>query len=365
MTISIRPLDTLFFRDGKPFSLGEETWADGVFPPYPSTLFGALRTWYIAQHPAPFSKEAIEQSAKITIIGVGYSLCKEVHTCEQAQHYIDFGVGYSLCKEVHLPMPLDLVAPKGQSEVVIRLQPTEMSGVVSNYPCPILLLPPDKGQVEEVAQGLMTQVDLETYLYSTKKVFSVKKLEDFLKTEPKIGIGRNDATLTASDALLYRVGMRRPVDWEIVVDVQLPDGTISLPQQAFIIKLGAENKVAEVRSFQRSFGIDPAEITLKGNRFKLYLATPAIFDGGWKPDLSRHGIRAELVAAAVGKPLSIGGFDMEKGVPKTMYKAVPAGSVYFYETSENLEVVKERLFGKPISDKMPEQGFGIAYVGVW
>jgi CRISPR/Cas system CMR-associated protein Cmr3 (group 5 of RAMP superfamily) len=56
---------------------------------------------------------------------------------------------------------------------------------------------------------------------------------------------------------------------------------------------------------------------------------------------------------------------MEKGVPKTMYKAVPAGSVYFYETSENLEVVKERLFGKPISDKMPEQGFGIAYVGVW
>jgi len=361
MTIRIRPLDTLFFRDGKPFSRGEETWADGAFPPYPSTLFGALRTWYIAQHPAPFSKEAIEQSAKITINGIGY---------------------YS-CGEVYLPMPLDLVSVKEEKEKqqeqdpckkkadeykehkVLRLQPEEIGGVVSNYPCSMLLLPPEEEQVKEITQGLMTQVDLETYLYSTKKDFSVKKLEDFLKTEPKIGIGRNDTTLTASDALLYRVGMRRVVDLEIVVDVQLPDGTVSLPQQAFIIKLGAENKVAEVRPFRCSLGIDPAEVTLKGGRFKLYLATPAIFDGGWEPDLSRHGIRADLVAAAVGKPLSIGGFDMEKGAPKTMYKAVPAGSVYFYETSENLETVKERLFGKPISDKMPEQGFGITYLGNW
>ncbi len=343
MTISIRPLDTLFFRDGKPFSRGEETWADGTFPPYPSTLFGALRTWYIAHHPAPFSKEAIEQSAKITITDIGYSLCGKVY----------------------LPMPLDLVAPKGEDERVIHLKPAEIGGVVSNYPCSMLLLPPEEEQVEEITQGLMTQVDLETYLYSTKKDFSVKKLEDFLKTEPKIGIGRDDTTLTASDALLYRVGMRRAVDLEIVADVQLPDGTVFLPQQAFIIKLGAENKVAEVRPFRYSLGIDPAEITLNGGRFKLYLATPAIFDGGWKPDLSRHGIQAELVAAAVGKPLSIGGFDMEKGAPKTMYKAVPAGSVYFYETSESLETVKERLFGKPISDKMPEQGFGITYLGNW
>ncbi len=343
MTISIRPLDTLFFRDGKPFSRGEETWADGAFPPYPSTLFGALRTWYIAQYPAPFSKEAIEQSAKITINGIGY---------------------YS-CGEVYLPMPLDLVAPKGQSVRVIRLKPIEMSEVVSNHPCRMLLVPPNGEQVEEVAQGLINNRDLESYLYSAREEFSVKKMEDFLKIEPKVGIGRDDTTLTASDALLYRVGMRRTVDLEIVVDVQLPDGTVSLPQQAFIIKLGAENKVAEARRFRCSFGIDPAEITLKSNRFKLYLATPAIFDGGWEPDLSRYGIQAELVAAAVGKPLSIGGFDMEKGAPKTMYKAVPAGSVYFYETSENLETVKERLFGKPISDKMPEQGFGITYLGNW
>jgi CRISPR-associated protein Cmr3 len=49
MLLEITPLDTLFFRDGKPFSWGEETWAEGIFPPYPSTLYGALRTlWFAA-----------------------------------------------------------------------------------------------------------------------------------------------------------------------------------------------------------------------------------------------------------------------------------------------------------------------------
>lgn len=38
--------DTLFFRDGKPFSMGDDVWANGVFPPYPSTLYGALRASY-------------------------------------------------------------------------------------------------------------------------------------------------------------------------------------------------------------------------------------------------------------------------------------------------------------------------------
>ena len=32
MIIEMNPLDTLFFRDGKPFSMGDETWADAIRP---------------------------------------------------------------------------------------------------------------------------------------------------------------------------------------------------------------------------------------------------------------------------------------------------------------------------------------------
>ena len=41
---AIDPLDVLLFRESKPFSPGEGSWAKGIFPPLPSTLFQALRS---------------------------------------------------------------------------------------------------------------------------------------------------------------------------------------------------------------------------------------------------------------------------------------------------------------------------------
>lgn len=50
-TIEIQALDTLFFRDGKPFDMGDDNWAEGIFPPPPSVIYGALRSAYFAEHP--------------------------------------------------------------------------------------------------------------------------------------------------------------------------------------------------------------------------------------------------------------------------------------------------------------------------
>ena len=40
----LQPLDVLLFRDCKPFSPGEGSWARGLFPPMPITVFQALRS---------------------------------------------------------------------------------------------------------------------------------------------------------------------------------------------------------------------------------------------------------------------------------------------------------------------------------
>lgn len=48
MIISLEAIDTLFFRDGKPFTMGEDNFASGIFPPAPSVLYGALRSAYFA-----------------------------------------------------------------------------------------------------------------------------------------------------------------------------------------------------------------------------------------------------------------------------------------------------------------------------
>jgi CRISPR-associated protein Cmr3 len=41
---SITPLDVLLFREAKPFSPGEGSWAKGLFPPMPITVFQAMRS---------------------------------------------------------------------------------------------------------------------------------------------------------------------------------------------------------------------------------------------------------------------------------------------------------------------------------
>lgn len=40
----IEPLDILLFRESKPFSPGDGSWAKGQFPPAPITVFQALRS---------------------------------------------------------------------------------------------------------------------------------------------------------------------------------------------------------------------------------------------------------------------------------------------------------------------------------
>lgn len=356
MNIAISALDTLFFRDGKPFSMGEESWADGVFPPYPSVLYGALRTWYIMNKGPGVNQELIDESSGISLRGIMY------------QHQ----------GAIYLPLPLDFVEPKEKTAVqveqeelqkkysVIKLSQREKA-ILSNYPLSTLLMPPAHiNEVGSFDSGLMDLDRFKQYLEGTlEKYDNAIKLSDLAPSEPKVGIGRDNYTNASDDGKLYRVGMRRLNDLEILLDLELPQDGLE-PTSRFL-KLGGEGKVAMFRErgrIRRSDRIDKDTIELKENRFKLYLATPAFFKNGWRPNLEKKfKIKADLVAAAVGKPQHIGGFDMAKRKAKPMLKAVPAGSVFYFESAEPAEKVLEKLQGESISDFLSEQGFGIAYVG--
>ena len=44
----IRPVDVWLFRDGRPFSAGSDHRAESLFPPYPSVIQGAIRSYQLA-----------------------------------------------------------------------------------------------------------------------------------------------------------------------------------------------------------------------------------------------------------------------------------------------------------------------------
>ncbi|MEZ4955202.1 MAG: type III-B CRISPR module-associated Cmr3 family protein [Saprospiraceae bacterium] len=199
---------------------------------------------------------------------------------------------------------------------------------------------------------------LDGYLDTTNAL----QLNDFVKSEPKVGIGRDNITRTAEDSLLYRVDMNRleGVELRIIAKSLYQENDIAQS----IVHLGGETKLIQLDPIGSNTKLKIDKPNLNKDSFKIYLSTPAFFTKlGWQPDLSRFNINARLVAACVGKPLHIGGYDMLNNRPKPMLKAVPAGSVYYYESDESPEKILSQLHGQSISDFLPEQGYGIAFIG--
>jgi CRISPR-associated protein Cmr3 len=136
-----------------------------------------------------------------------------------------------------------------------------------------------------------------------------------------------------------------------------------------MLKLGAENKAVSYKVLENNSPIEPGDFK---KRFKMVITTPAIFDNGWFPGnidpntfiYDYNGLKIKLLSAAVGKKLFIGGWDMKNNKPKKMYRAVPAGSVYYFELiSGNPEDIIQKFHMKSISDIRPKEGFGITYIG--
>lgn len=353
MRIDIRSFDTLFFRDGKPFSQGEEVWANGLFPPPPSVLYGALRTAYFSRNLGDLPAAGTDQdpSAELSI---------------QSMFLRKAG-------KVYVPCPYDIVARKGSDDLgMLALQ--DFSEVASSLALPYALCPP-AGFAPAIPLGGKYYVPLEefvTYLEQAKLPGQVCKMDNFVVREPKIGLTRSAQTGSAEEGKLYRVELFRPKsDVGILLDWRAPAGAkFSLPAEGFF-NMGGEAKSVWYTSSPKEINIpQPA---LDGNLFKVVLCTPALFEQGWlpagiDPETLRgkwRGHHVEVLSAALDRSTHLGGFDMKKNRPKAMRRAVPAGAVYYLKTeSEDLAAVLKAFHGQCLSEfDLDRQGFGLAYVG--
>lgn len=106
------------------------------------------------------------------------------------------------------------------------------------------------------------------------------------------------------------------------------------------------------------------------------LATPTVtrhgaYPPGFGPEALEGdlaGCRVRLVAAVVGGSLPLGGWDLAVGAPKPLRRALPAGSVFFFEPRDRSAAeVAARVHGSAwVDDLDPHQklqGFGLAVAG--
>ncbi len=363
MWIKITPNDTLFFRSGRPFSMGSETWAEHIFPPYPSTIYGALRTFLI------FERGDLKDFKQGKYKDIGTP--DEKGTMKITGPFI-FNFKHNI---IYFPAPLDLVMEKGykgNNKLLLLSKIKKPDIFYTEYKIEETLIYQGKGEVEST-EAYLDNITLKEYLQRGKKEYNFIQKNEFYETELKIGIAREDITLSSKENCICRVPMiRLKKNYSFLAKI---DGIESMPENG-LFTFGGEGKTINFEKINENplKDLENMNFELKDGIFKIYLATPAIFKKGWLPgwinaetlDGEKDGIKLKLIACAIGKFIRIGGWDMAKNEPKSMYKAVPAGSVYYFKVLNgvSLENIKKVFHFKNISDINSVEGFGLSFIGV-
>jgi CRISPR-associated protein Cmr3 len=174
--------------------------------------------------------------------------------------------------------------------------------------------------------------------------------------EDKVGIAVDPVTFVAADEMIYSTRMLALAHGvHLYAEVSGPQGC-GLAAAFFRpspMGFGGESRYVVATA------VKPVSWPwASGERSMWMLAAPALFAGGWRPDVLPEGSR--LVAAAVDGPFAVSGWDMAQGGPKPSRFGVRAGSVYFSEGGAP---------GVPVSlcaclDDV-QQGYGFCLKGTW
>jgi len=394
------PLDTLFFRDGFSLDAGEPGYLESVFPPYPQTLHGALRSNVLLAH-----------CLDIGSFGKGKcnSQCEKCGTCRLQQAIgnpkegtygtLDIYGSYLVKNDTrYFPTPLDLMREKHEPQRFFSLIIPD-----SVVPCDLgdvhLPAKPKKGNygVSDSAGGWISEEALEKYITSGEVPVVKKDANDnypsasqwlpnteFCAKEYKVGIARDYQTHNTKMGNLYSiVPLRFLKGVKIGLLVEGLDTSLEPPTES-ITKLGGEGRLCtlKIQNPQSCLLMSSKSNELKikpGEKLKILLLQPADLGTSWSllgkvtkegTEVSCwqgqikgiEGVTFRLISACIGKQQRIGGWDMALGKVKPMRRYVPAGSVYFLEVME-CDVEKINKQGK--LGKNTEIGLGSYIIGRW
>jgi CRISPR-associated protein Cmr3 len=379
MRIFIEPTEPLLFRTGRSFDAGESNFAESIFPPTPETLQGAIRAMIAAN-------TTLVDSAMGIAARFGTDILTKLIGNQNSYGRFHI-VGMSLGKRTKddgpverlFPSPAFLIKVRFEGDkdpTIVQLKPMPLPYVDSNMPDGMRYLSlPDFGGRKLVGKpkspGWLTEENLQTALNTQDDFLEIKTEQDFYTLEPRLGIGMQNDTKTTLTGYLYQIQMiRMEARYGFVVDIRLSEESnpvefsddsktqksLGLPDEGWMI-LGGEQRAAHFTVL----GITPQKESIEAQQpgKRIYLATPAYFFKGWQPPMENFTPEHKLIAAAVNKPVSIGGWQLNPndagGKSKTTRRCVPAGSVYFFDEPVTLR--------QPLTQYGWQIGYGIAYTG--
>lgn len=318
LPLEIRPVDTLFFRDARPFEAASRA-ASGL--PMPQTLSGALRTLLLERHGV-----ALDRLTKLTADGMPFAAAlAEFGTDAVGVSRVRVrGPWFNRCGDVLVPVPVTLKQEK-ESGRMTRLDPRHDPPPGWQPPIPGMLPLWRQGRVAvDAVKGFLTLHGVRRFLEGgVPEPDDVVPPEALYAFEDRTGIGIDAARNTAAEGLIYAIRMLA-LQPEVSLYAEISGSAAALRPLAgepALMRFGGEGRHVAVRAVGRAADWPSVPAVPERGRMIL-LTTPAPFDG-WRPP------RLQPVAAAVRGHQAVSGWDLAKGGPKPNRFMVPAGSVYF------------------------------------
>jgi CRISPR type III-B/RAMP module-associated protein Cmr3 len=416
-TLDFIPADTLFCRDGRPLAAGS-SFGRGAFWPLPTVLHSAVRSALLRSvgEIRPRKQQPGTRRRGQPTGNVGSLAFQWLHL------HGPFPVEED-CGRMWFPAPRDLLPDKSNSDQpsylqVIQARAGSEHDPVSNLPGPFThlvasFLPPCKETLPEWVEAAF----LQQYLTGMPPLPKVGKLS-LWDTDHHIGVALEDASHTAATGQLFaaeHLRLRRGVKLRFRVSLPPSHKGVDGESQAInqlhqaLLQLGGEQRFGLLMDASPELRLPQVEI--QGVHVKWLLLTPAIFAHGWRPgwvdeqgnvklrvvdkearrDFRRQrrdradwrydgaedkaeSIDARLVAACLGKPQQIGGWELlherdgeVTGGGKPTHLAVPSGSVFYFQAGSepDAERLVRVLQGRCRSDFFGEKGLGLGVCGNW
>jgi len=370
--IHLNPLDTIFFRDSRPFAAGDDVYAESGIPS-PLAIYGAIGSYCLDATGKSLADFKANGDAKLGSFDDALANSDGLRI-----------KGPFLCKDG-----------------VLYFAPPANMWRLKDAPKPQLLLPTQSSSQDERTDSSLSLQTLsagsDSYLEPYEGYISIKYLSNYLRgaiptrletvnesaffhTESRMGHQIESGKGTVSDGMLYSSrhlrfddrmrSERRSQTSLLVIAEQLDAGDFTLPSYC----MGGERRSLKVTATEPLNQLFPPitddviEKIQRDKKFFLYLVTPALFRDGWKP----HPFDgATMVGAALSKHRFISGWQSLVSKPRPLLKMVPAGAVYFYTVDASMgdadlrKLITTYHFNKSISDHYPNAGFGTTLLGTW
>jgi CRISPR-associated protein Cmr3 len=419
--LSIRGIDPLLFRDGRPFTAAAGGLTASSLPlPFPTTVAAFVRTqigraadwkWSLDEcrgaHGIPVHGPLLLRNGEVVLPAPRDALLRPVPdepNLARPQRLIP--------REPEAPASAgnggcDL--PDGMWPVMPPLLSKESVGVGS----PSGEAKPPKGLDYWTKADMLGWLDRSDSSDSSDSTRPAKYTgpETIMKIgglpeEERIGIRMDSVTGKAKESQLYATRLRAfgentddgRLEYSLIAKVNLPSGLRFCNSGT----LGGERRLTVIEPIDDTPEMWPRcpqslkDALSTATRVRMILATPAHFEHGWKPgwiDKSGTGeahlpagvakVKLKLVAAAVGRRVPVSGWGPRQDTstldvgqaslpaneqgPRPIRWLAPAGSVYFFVVDGDRAALWRDAWLEPMSDNEQDRrdGLGLALWGTW